>query len=173
MPREIYLDVETQKLAHEVPGGWMNIRAFGLAVAVTWDEEHGFRVWFEPDAPRLIAELESFDRIITFNGERFDFSVLSRYGPVGKLYFKSLDIHSDLTRKLGHRMAFDALVRATLGQSKSGRGEDAVRWWRAGQTEKVVAYCQRDVELLREIVRFARERGYVLVPVNRVVRVTW
>jgi hypothetical protein len=35
MPREIYLDVETQRLSHEVPGGWANIRAFGLAVAVT------------------------------------------------------------------------------------------------------------------------------------------
>ena len=59
MPREIYLDVETQRLAHEVPGGWANIRAFGLSVAVTWDEAHGFRTWFEPDAPRLIAELET------------------------------------------------------------------------------------------------------------------
>jgi DNA polymerase elongation subunit (family B) len=38
---------------------------------------HSFRTWFEPDALRLIAELETFDRIITFNGERFDFSVLS------------------------------------------------------------------------------------------------
>ncbi len=173
MPREIYLDVETQKLAHEVPGGWTNIRAFGLSVAVTWDEAHGFRTWFEPDAPRLITELETFDRIITFNGERFDFSVLSGYGPVGKLYFKSLDLHADLMRKLARRVPFESLVRATLGQGKSGSGEDAVRWWRAGDVARVVEYCRRDVELLREIVRFARERGYVRLLPDRIVRVAW
>jgi hypothetical protein len=74
MPSEIYFDVETQKLSHEVPGGWSNIQAFGLAVAVSWDEAHQFRVWFELDAQNLIAELETFDRIITYNGERFDFA---------------------------------------------------------------------------------------------------
>lgn len=173
MPREIYLDVETQKLAHEVPGGWTNIRAFGLAVAVTWDDAHDFRVWFEADAPRLIAELETFERIITFNGERFDFSVLSGYGPVGKLYSKSLDLHADLRRKLARRVSLESLVRATLGQSKSGSGEDAVRWWRRGDIERVVEYCRRDVQLLRDIVRFARERGYVRVAPHHVVRVAW
>jgi len=173
MPREIYLDVETQRLSYEVPGGWANIRAFGLAVAVTWDDAHYFRTWFEPDARRLIAELETFDRIITFNGERFDFSVLSGYGPVGKLYVKSLDLHSDLKRKLSRRVPFEALVRATLGQSKSGSGEEAVRWWRAGEVERVIAYCRRDVELLREVVRFARERGYVRVSPDRIVHVSW
>jgi DEAD/DEAH box helicase domain-containing protein len=173
MEREIYLDVETQRLAHEVPGGWTNIRAFGLAVAVTWDDAHGFRTWWEADAPQLIAELKTFDRIITFNGERFDFPVLSGYGPVGPLYLKSFDLHADLTRRLARRVSFQALVRATLGQSKSGSGEDAVRWWRAGDVARVLAYCQRDVELLREIVRFARERGYVRLPPDRIVPVAW
>ncbi len=34
---EIYMDAETQRVADEVEGGWENIRAFGLSVAVTWD----------------------------------------------------------------------------------------------------------------------------------------
>ena len=44
--REIYLDIETLRLSHEVDGGWSNIRGFGMAVAVTWDKENGFRRWF-------------------------------------------------------------------------------------------------------------------------------
>ncbi len=41
-PREIYFDVETLRLSHEVEGGWSNIARFGLAVAVTWDAQNAF-----------------------------------------------------------------------------------------------------------------------------------
>jgi len=81
---EIYLDTETQRLADEVPGGWENIRAFGLSVAVTWDASNEFREWYEPDAGRLIGELRAFDRIVTFNGLRFDLEVLAAYGDVSR-----------------------------------------------------------------------------------------
>jgi len=40
---------------------------------VTWDEVDGMRVWYEPDVPRLLAEMEKFRKVITFNGENFDF----------------------------------------------------------------------------------------------------
>ena len=36
--REIFFDLETLRLSHEVEGGWSNIAQFGLAVAVTWDD---------------------------------------------------------------------------------------------------------------------------------------
>ncbi len=81
--REIFFDIETLRLSHEVDGGWSNIARFGLAVAVTWDEQNRFRRWFEPDAKALITELEQFDRIVSFNGDRFDFEVLRGYHPGG------------------------------------------------------------------------------------------
>jgi hypothetical protein len=76
------LDIETLRLSSEVDGGWGNIRAFGLAVAVTWDKEYSFRRWFEEDALKLITELEQFTHVITFNGNRFDIEVLRAYAPV-------------------------------------------------------------------------------------------
>lgn len=170
---EIYFDVETLRLSHEVPGGWSNIRGFGLAVGVTWDERNQFRVWYEQDAVRLIEELARFDRIITFNGERFDFQVLSAYGDVSMLYGKSLDLLRDLKQKLGFRLRLESLAQATLNCSKSGAGEMAVRWWRAGQIDRVVAYCQQDVQLLVDVVQFARANGYVRVPPRYIVRVNW
>ena len=81
--REIFFDIETLRLSHEVEGGWSSIARFGLAVAVTWDAQNSFRRWFEPDAKALIAELGQFDRIVSFNGDRFDFEVLQRL-PAGK-----------------------------------------------------------------------------------------
>ncbi len=164
---EIFLDVETQRLAEEVSGGWDNIRAFGLTVAVTWDEASDFRDWYEADAGRLIGELRTFDRIVTFNGLRFDLEVLSAYGDVRELKTKSLDLLQDLKRRLGFRVSLQALAQATLGQGKTGSGLDAVKWWRSGDPalrQRVVDYCRMDVEILRKIVVYGRREGFVKVP---------
>src|SRR5258708_3014719 len=93
--REIFFDIETLRLSHEVEGGWSSIARFGLAVAVTWDEQNRFRRWFEPDAKALISELGQFDRIVSFNGDRFDFEGLSAYQPVKHLLGKSFNLLLD------------------------------------------------------------------------------
>src|SRR5580698_6997543 len=135
--REIFFDIETLRLSHEVEGGWSSIARFGLAVAVTWDEQYLFRRWFEQDAKGLIAELERFDRIVSFNGDRFDFEVLRGYHPVDKLLPKSFDLLADLQRRLGFRIKLDDLARDTLGYQKTGNGLEIVQWWREGRKEEV------------------------------------
>lgn len=165
--KEIYLDVETQRLADEVQGGWENIRAFGLSVAVTWDAAHDFREWYEDDAVRLIGELSGFERIVTFNGDRFDLEVLSAYGDVVALRQKSEDILRDLKRRLGFRVSLQAVAQSTLGRQKTGSGVDAVAWWRSGDPilrRRVADYCRMDVEILRELVAYGRREGFVKVP---------
>jgi DEAD/DEAH box helicase domain-containing protein len=164
---EIYLDVETQRIAEEVQGGWDNIRAFGLSVAVTWDAANEYREWYEPDAGRLIGELRAFDRIVTFNGLRFDFEVLLAYGDVRELRGKSLDLLQDLKRRLGFRVSLQNLAQATLGKGKTASGLDAVKWWRSGDPalrQRVVDYCRMDVEILREVVAYGRREGFVKIP---------
>ena len=149
-------------------GGWGNIRAFGLAVAVTWDKEHGFRRWYEGEARQLISELEAFTHIVTFNGNRFDIEVLRAYAPVERLRQLSWDIHEELHKQLGHRVKLDQLAKDTLGTAKSGDGLQAVEWWRAGQKEKVAAYCEQDVAILRDVVEHGRAKGFVVVSSRRV-----
>ena len=118
--REIYLDIETLRLSHEVDGGWSNIRGFGMAVAVTWDKENGFRRWFEEDARKLINELEQFTKVITYNGNRFDIEVLRAYAPVDNVRKSSLDLLEELHKLLGHRVKLDQVATETLGTAKSG-----------------------------------------------------
>jgi DEAD/DEAH box helicase domain-containing protein len=170
--REIYLDIETLRLSNEVEGGWGNVRAFGVAVAVTWDSDNRFRRWFEGDSKNLITELETFTRIITFNGNRFDLEVLRAYAPVEGLRRLSFDVHEKLHKQLGHRVKLDQLARDTLGRAKSGDGLQAVEWWRAGDKERVAAYCEEDVAILRDIVEHGRTRGYVVLA-SRQVPVAW
>jgi len=155
-----------------VEGGWGNIRAFGVAVAVTWDRDNKFRRWFEDDTLRLINELEAFTHVVTFNGNRFDFEVLRGYGPVDRLRERSLDIHELLHKQLGHRIKLDQLAKDTLGTAKSGDGLQAVEWWRAGQKDRVAEYCEQDVAILRDVVEHGRSKGFIVVS-SRQVRVTW
>ena len=169
---EIYLDIETLRLSHEVAGGWGNIRGFGLAVAVTWDPEHNFRAWYEADAQPLVTELTLFKSVVTFNGNRFDLEVLRHYAPGHKLHARSFDVHEDLYKRLGHRVKLDQLARDTLGLAKSGDGMQAVTWWRAGDKKKVVEYCEKDVAILRDLVAFGRAKGHVTLSA-REVRVEW
>jgi len=165
--KEVFFDVETLRLSHEVKGGWSNIARFGLAVGVTWDPQNHFRRWFEPDVKSLVEELGRFDRIITFNGERFDFEVLRGYHQVDGLYDKSLDLLAYLHTKLGFRVKLDDLAQETLGRMKTGDGLEVVRWWREGRREKACKYCESDVQLLVDLVKFAREKRYVVVNSRR------
>jgi DEAD/DEAH box helicase domain-containing protein len=177
----LVLDVETQFLSEEVPGGWSAVDKFRVALVVTWDQGNGIRVWFEDDTPRLLAETENFNPIVTFNGEGFDFKVLSAYGPVEALYRKSSDMLRILKQKLGFRIKLDSLANATLGKGKTGSGTEFITWWRAGDPalrQKAIDYCRMDVEITKDIYLFGRKHGYVLISdlrqqANRRVDVSW
>jgi len=167
LSRDIFFDIETLRLSHEVDGGWSSIARFGLAVAITWDAQNRFRRWFEPDAKALISELEQFDRIVSFNGDRFDFEVLRGYHPIDKLTGKSFDLLADLQSRLGFRIKLDDLARETLGNQKTGNGLEIVQWWRDGRKEEVCKYCENDVQLLVDLLEFARQNRYVVVKSKR------
>ena len=139
---------------------------FKVALVATWDESNGMRVWYEQDVLRLLAETANFQKLVTFNGENFDFKVLSAYGPVDALYRNSLDMLVVLSRTLGFRVKLDSVATATLGKGKTASGTESVQWWRSGDPalrQRVVDYCVMDVELTRDIYKFGKEKGYVLV----------
>ena len=161
--QDIFFDIETLRLSSDVEGGWSDIARFGLAVAITWDEENQFRRWFEPDVKTLIFELGRFARIVSFDGDRFDFEVLRGYHSVINLLPKSFDLLADLQRRLGFRVKLDDLARETLGHQKTGNGLEIVQWWREGRKEEVCKYCENDVQLLVDLLEFARENKYVVV----------
>jgi DEAD/DEAH box helicase domain-containing protein len=134
---------------------------------VTWNADHDYREWYEDDVVRLIGELSVFDRIVTFNGDRFDLEVLSAYGDVAALRPKSVDVLRDLKRRLGFRVSLQSVAQSTLGRQKTGSGVDAVAWWRSGDPilrRRVADYCRMDVEILRELVVYGRREGFVKVP---------
>jgi len=164
--KEIFFDLETKRWSSEVKGGFSNIPAFGMSVAVSWDDGHGFRKWLETETIELVSELIRADKVIGFNIIGFDYEVLSAYVPSVQDYLgrKSLDIFADIENQLGFRQSLEKISLATLGKSKSGEAKDALEWFRQGQIDKVVEYCQKDVELTRDLYRFGQEHGFVCYP---------
>jgi len=178
----IYFDLETQKLAREV-GGWSNIHLMKLAVAVTYSrKEEEYCVYLEEDVGKLIEQLKTADLIVGFNIKRFDFAVIAPYTSMSLQELQklpALDMLNDIYRKLGFRVSLDALASATLNETKSADGLQAVQWYKEGELDLVIEYCKRDVEVTKKLHEYGCKYGHVSfvnrrgakqsVPVNWVI----
>jgi len=164
-PKDIVVfDLETQFLADEV-GGWDNTAAMKVSVAVLWSvKEQAFRQYTEGQVPALIARLKQADLVVGFNHVKFDYGVLAGYpggeGLAGQT--RNLDLLLEVTKTLGRRLKLDSLATATLKASKSADGLQAVAWWREGRLAELLAYCQQDVAVTRDLWEFGRKYGYLL-----------
>lgn len=156
----LVFDLETQHLAEEV-GGWDHISKMKMACAVTLALDTGaFRRYLEPEVDELLADLRAASLIVGFNVQRFDYEVLRPYA--GRpLKLPTVDLLADIYRTLGFRLSLDSVAGATLGQTKSADGMLAVKWFREGQIEKLLDYCQQDVQVTRDLYEYGRMHKHV------------
>ena len=83
-------------------GSWDATSECRVAVAVTWDKNHDeFRIWYRRMSRALLEELKTFIKILTLNGERFDFKVLEYYGSIKELNERSVDLYAFVKRHTG------------------------------------------------------------------------
>ncbi|MBI1909336.1 MAG: ribonuclease H-like domain-containing protein [Deltaproteobacteria bacterium] len=158
---QIVLDLETQKTFDEV-GGRNNFHLLGVSVVGTYFyEKNQFKIFEEKEIPELENELQKTSRIIGFNIRRFDFPVLAPYLKIDPAKLPILDIMDELEKILGHRVSLESVAQATLGVGKSGKGLDAIAYFRNGEMDKLKAYCLDDVRLTREIYEYGKKNGEV------------
>ena len=99
--------------------------------------------------------------IIGYNSDHFDIPLLNRYYHGDLTRIKSLDLLKEIKNSLGKRLRLDTIAEGTLGVGKSGHGLDAIKWWKAGEIEKIRTYCLDDVKITKEIYDFARVHNLV------------
>jgi DEAD/DEAH box helicase domain-containing protein len=161
-PGRLVWDVETQRLAGEV-GGWGNIQALGLALAVTWDlDRDAWRTYFEEEAEELVEELLASPLVIGFNINRFDLEVVRPYSSRDLRQVRTLDLLEVLKGRLGFRLSLASLAESNFGESKSADGVQSVQWYREGRFDLIEQYCKRDVKLTGMLYRKGLEDGYLL-----------
>lgn len=157
----VYFDLESQKLFEEVGG--RDASRLLLACGVTWSTaRNDFAVYWEMDAPALIAELKAADRVVGFNVIGFDYEVLKPYArDINFRTLRTIDMLVDIYRTLGFRLSLDSIARATLGVTKTADGLQSVQWFKNGELDKVAEYCKSDVDITRRVYEFGRDNGFV------------
>ena len=158
---DIFFDLETQKSIQEV-GGRENIKLLRVSVAVTFSTAaNDFKSYAEKDVPALIADLKAADRVVGFNLRQFDYTVLKYYSSERLNELTTLDLMEDIYDRLGFRIGLDGLATATLGAKKSADGLAAIRWFREGKIDQLIAYCRDDVEITKRLFEAGRDQGFV------------
>jgi DEAD/DEAH box helicase domain-containing protein len=163
MTKTIVLDLETKRLAQDV-GGWSNIEKMGLVAAVSYDiQSKAYARFTENQVEGLLDTIHQSELIVGFNLLRFDYVVLKPYGlrVDQDLIRKSVDLLVDIYNALGFRIGLGNLAKTTLGESKHADGVQSVQWYRNGEIEKVLDYCEQDVRVTYELWKYGSEHGYV------------
>jgi DEAD/DEAH box helicase domain-containing protein len=110
----------------------------------------------------LIAHLKSADLVVGFNIRRFDYEVLRGYTFESLNSLPTLDLLEVVERGAGKRLKLDTLAQGTLGTAKSADGLQSLKWFKAGEIERVSEYCKHDVEITRDLLRYALRHGYLV-----------
>jgi len=153
----VYFDLETQRSLDEV-GGRTSVRKLGMSAAVTYNTAtNSFHRYTEKRVRALVDELRSAELIVGFNVLEFDYEVLRGYGEFPFERLPTLDLMEHLARRLGFRVSLDSVATATLRLGKTGDGLQAIRWYRQGQLDKVLSYCQQDVDITRRVHEYGRQ----------------
>ena len=156
--RILTFDIETANWFTETGGS--DPSTLTIAVVGTHDSvTDQYDCFLEADFPRLWKLLEEVDLLVGFNSDHFDIPLLNKYYPGDLTKIKSVDLLKEVHEKLGRRVRLDAIAEGTLGKNKSGHGGQSLVWWRAGEIDKVKKYCQKDVELTKDLFEYALKNG--------------
>lgn len=152
-------DIETQSTIKDV-GGLNKLRISG-AVAYSSADEKYYR-YTESNIQELVKLLQTATLSIGFNTLGFDIPVLNNYTLPGALDgVKQLDLMDVIYKKYNFRVGLGNIASATLGVGKSADGLQAIEWFKNGQIDLMLDYCEQDVKVTKEVYEFGKKNGFV------------
>ena len=156
--RYVVFDIETQNTFDDV--GKNEPALLDISVMCAYDSEtdtyHAVTV---DELTEIWPLFENAEAIVGYNSDHFDIPILEKYYPGSLKHIKSIDLLSDIKDSLGRRLRLDGVAEATLGTKKDGHGLQAIAWWKNGEIEKLKKYCQKDVEITKDLFLYAQEHG--------------
>ena len=156
---KIFFDVETKKSFQET-GGKKEDLLVSCAVAFAEDTQN-FIHFRENQVEELIENLFSASLVVGFNILGFDYYVLKPYTEKDLFSLVTLDMMKELQKELGFRLSLDHLAGENLGKGKKGSGLDAIKWYKEGKIDKLLEYCEYDVQITKELYDLGKEQGFL------------
>ena len=152
--RTVVFDIETANWMSDI--GSSDPADLQIALVAIHDSgTDTYSSYLEHELPELWKILERTDVLVGYNSDHFDIPLLNKYYPGDLTRIKSLDLMREVYLAMGRRLKLDTIAEATLGEKKSADGAQSLRWWRAGDVEKVREYCLKDVQLTKKILDYA------------------
>ena len=131
-------------------------------MAVTYDTREGrYDVYTAETMPALLASLRAADLVIGFNTHDFDYQVLQPSTDVPLATLPTLAVLDEVQHALGFRLSLRHLVKETLGRERPDDSLQTLQWYQEGDRERIVQQCRRDLELLRDLMRYGATTGTV------------
>lgn len=152
--RKIVFDIETSNDFMDT--GFSDMSKLDMSCVCIYDyETDKYSSFTQETLKDLWPIFEKADLLIGYNSDHFDIPVLAKYYSGDLTKIKSLDLLKEVRNSLGRRIKLDTLAEATLGRNKTADGGAAVRWWKAGEKQKVIDYCIEDVRITKDIYEYA------------------
>jgi DEAD/DEAH box helicase domain-containing protein len=158
MGREIVFDIETI-------GDIRDLSTMEITVVSIYEYEHdAYRSFVLEELGNLWPVLEKADRLIGYNSEHFDLPILNRYYAGDFSTLSHLDMLKVVKETSGSRFKLNDLAQATLQIQKSADGLEAQQWYKQGEIDKVIAYCEQDVRVTKELYEYGRKNRMLYYP---------
>jgi hypothetical protein len=159
----VVLDIETTR----------NLKSPKYILGSTWDFYNGMKVWEEAPVVDLLEYCYQYDKIVTYNGEAFDFKVLSPYGPQAIeviLRDKSADLYKSIKKSVASERKYTRkgeltlanVAFATLGSCKwECYYRPDLERRREPLDDGLIDHCIRDVEMTRDLFFYILENHHL------------
>ncbi len=162
----VVVDVETQKGFNEVDRKKLHL--LKVSVACLYDSKTDKYLAFEEKEMLKFEDyLKKADLIVGFNVRDFDMEVLAPYLITPIKNFPVLDLLVEFEKVRGHRISLQSVAQATIGESKSGSGLDAIKYFNEGRMEELKKYCIDDVRITKELYEYGLKHGKIYFVSNR------
>lgn len=156
----LVFDTETKNTFQDV--GSNNAADLDISVISIYDsQENKISSFLEKDFSKMWSLFEKTDVIVGYNSEHFDIPLLNKYYSGDLNQIKSIDLMVYIRESLGRRPKLDDIASATLNTNKSAHGLEAVKWWKEGKIENIIKYCEKDVEITKNLYEFALKNKFV------------
>lgn len=162
MSDKIVFDIETKNTFDDVNS---HIPEFNVSVVGVYSYVGDAYTCFDEYELDKVGELLKHAHLLVgFSSKRFDLPILQKYFKFNLSAIPHFDILEEVEKNYGRRIGLGILAEANLGMGKSGKGLDAIEYYKNGEMEKLKAYCIQDVRITKELYELIKKQGYLWIP---------
>lgn len=155
----VVFDIETQTWFTELPPGSTHADLKISVLGAYFSQNEEYIAFLEHDLDVFVDRLKQADLVIGYNSIGFDYKVLQPYTNLELNSLPSYDIMLEMEKKIGYKVKLGDVATATLGYTKTDKGENATKYFREGTWDKLIDYCMYDVKITKEVFEVALNTG--------------